>query len=232
MKRMNFINKERVVLFLGSVAAFFSFILFSYIVHKDKLTQFDFDTTVRLQDVFPRRVDDLFSLFSVFGHFEVTVVLLLLFLIFQRKILGIIAFVLFGFFHIIEIFGKYYVNHPPPPQFMLRTLHQVDMPQFYVSAEFSYPSGHSGRTMFLLALFLVVTWNSQKLQVVVKLGLTAFLLGYALIMVISRIYLGEHWSTDVIGGALLGLSFGLLGSLFLLPYKQPRPISVSSSDSK
>lgn len=189
--------------------------------------QFDFNTTVRVQDALPHRVDNLFSFFSILGNFEVMVIALVLFLIFQRKILGIIAFGLFGVFHLIEIFGKYFVNHPPPPQFMLRTMHPIDMPQFYVSADFSYPSGHSGRTMFLISLIIIMLWNNKKIPLAAKLGITAFLLGYAFIMLISRVYLGEHWSTDVLGGSLLGLSFGIISSLFLLPYKHPKPVSVS-----
>lgn len=216
---MSFLTKERVTLFLASASTFFAFLLFSYIVHKDKLTQFDFNTTVHLQDFISRRFDGIFSMFSIFGNFEVMLVVLILFLIFQRKLLGIIALGLFGIFHVIEIFGKYFVNHPPPPHFMLRTIHPVDLPQFYVSADFSYPSGHSGRTMFLLALILVVVWNSPRISLLWKLGITAVLLGYTGIMIVSRVYLGEHWTTDVIGGGLLGLSFGLLGSLFLLPPK-------------
>lgn len=224
---MSFLTKERVFLFLTSVSSFFAFLLFSYIVHKNKLTQLDFNTTVHFQDIIPRKLDGIFSLFSIFGNFEVMIVVLILFLIFQKKILGVISLALFGAFHVIEIFGKYFVNHPPPPHFMLRTIHPIDMPQFYVSADFSYPSGHSGRTMFVLALMLVTVWNSKRLSMIWKCGITAVLVGYTAVMLVSRIYLGEHWTTDVIGGSLLGLSFGLLGSLFLLPFKHSKSFPVS-----
>lgn len=207
--------RSRILLILLSGIMFLGFVLFSYIVHENIFTQTDFNTTVRLQDNIPRRVDPYFSWFSTFGNFEVMLVVLIILLFAFRNIWGgIVAFGLFGFFHIIEIFGKVMVDHPPPPQFMLRTEHAFDFPQYHVRLESSYPSGHSGRTVFIAVLLLLFIYKSS-LPIIVKFGLYGGITGYVVIMLISRIYLGEHWMTDVVGGSLLALAFGIGSAAFL-----------------
>lgn len=138
------------------------------------------------------------------------ILLIGLFLLMRKWIGGITAIFLFGMFHVFELYGKFFVDHTPPPEFMLRTKKLAEFPQFHIRAENSYPSGHAGRAMFLSAVLLLFILQSKRFSPPVKFVLISGIIGYDLVMLISRVYLGEHWSSDVIGGAILGLSFGMI----------------------
>lgn len=176
---------------------------------------FDFDTTVKLQDKISRRFDVPFSLFSDIGTFEVSLGVLLVLLAVRRKILGLFTIGLFAAFHLIEIYGKTFVSHLPPAEFMLRTKHWMEFPQYHVRLENSYPSGHAGRAAFLTAFLGVWVWRSKRFSKRAKICILGILVVYDIAMSVTRVYLGEHWSTDVIGGALLGLAFGIIGGVIL-----------------
>lgn len=207
----------RSVFALTSIILFSVFVFFSYLVSKELFIQFDFDTSVRIQDKFSLSFIGPFSLLSLIGSVEITGILWLALLglsLAARKWMftfSLIALVFISF--AIEIYGKLFLLHPGPPFMFFRTQLPFNFPSSYVHTDYSYPSGHSIRTAFFITVFLFFVAN--KFKGIARLILQTILVAFLGAMLISRIYLGEHWVTDVIGGTLLGASFGIMSGLAL-----------------
>lgn len=201
------------------------FTYFSYTVAKERWQKIDFDTTVKLQDHVSRRFDGIFSYFSLLGSAEVTIgfCLILAFLSLLRKgwlaILGWLMIIPASF---AEIFGKLVVFHPGPPVLFHRSLLPTSLPSFYVHTDFSYPSGHMTRTIFIITIFILMVLLSSR-NIISRFMILGLLLLLAFLMGLTRVYLGEHWLSDVLGGGLLGIAVGFFAAVLIL-----RPIRSNS----
>ncbi len=99
----------------------------------------------------------------------------------------------------IELVFKSLAAHPGPPREFIRAFgNPLGIPREF-HPPYAFPSGHMARLTFL-TLILASLFPSRW---VVALG-SAFVA----LSVFARVYVGDHWISDSLGGLALGISVG------------------------
>lgn len=106
---------------------------------------------------------------------------------------------------IVDQVIKFIIQRPRPDGFQLAT-----------ETGFSFPSAHSVMAAVLFGLIIWYVWHFEKdalrrNSVCIAFGLIAAMIG------ISRVYLGVHYASDVLGGFALALVWLALFDKFLTP---------------
>ncbi|GAB5045939.1 glycosyltransferase family 39 protein [Thermodesulfovibrio sp. TK110] len=71
------------------------------------------------------------------------------------------------------------------------------------TASYSFPSNHATNSLAVATILILSgkrLWNSKLISI--------YIISVALLICLSRLYLGVHWFTDVVGGAIVGLIIG------------------------
>lgn len=100
---------------------------------------------------------------------------------------GIYLSLIYGFVSVSQLFIKHLINRPRP------FLEQDAIVRAAFPADFSFPSGHTA-TAFMMAVIL----SKQFPRYRYAFYFLACLVGF------SRVYLGIHYPSDVIAGAIIG----------------------------
>jgi undecaprenyl-diphosphatase len=120
----------------------------------------------------------------------------------ERRRLAVLAFMLMVVVgqNLIANLVKVLVDRERPP-----------VPHLAASSGFSFPSGHTAAAAATWAAVALVLGRGRPLRVKALLGVGAALL--TVVVAASRVLLGVHWLTDVIGGAALGFGWFVVCSV-------------------
>ena len=124
----------------------------------------------------------------------ITITILLLILIKNKKI-GLITLTNLVLITILNQMLKIVLKRPRPTEF--RIINETG---------YSFPSGHSMISMAFYGLLIYLIYKKIKNKYL-KATLIIILLLLILAIGISRIYLGVHYVSDVIGGFLISMSY-------------------------
>ncbi len=168
------------------------------VIHHDPLTQFDIALLEWFHSHSTPHVTKLFAGISLLGSALVltTVGLLVAILLALRRrwllFLGWVAAL--GGAGVLDALLKHIIRRPRPPY----------ATALFYSNSFSFPSGHAMASLVgygMLAYLLVVFWAGRWQLRFVILSVAAALI---LAIGISRLYLGVHYFSDVVGGYAAG----------------------------
>ncbi len=159
----------------------------------------DLKITLGLQNIHSPIFAALMNIISWVGFFPQVVILSLVIIwiiyILGLKWEGTMALIAAVFVELLNAFVKTAIHRPRPSADLVHVITTLN--------SFSFPSGH---VMYYLGFFgfiwfLIFTLLKKSLLRAILLTISG---GFIILVGISRIYVGQHWSSDVIGAYLLG----------------------------
>ena len=139
-------------------------------------------------------IDRLMVAVSGFGETVVEIItislLVLVLMLYKKKLEAFFVAILPSLVALFTWLLKIIINRPRPGD------------ELASDRGLSFPSGHVSYIVVLFGFLLyVLPWLIR--QRIIKTVLQVMMIILMLLMMTSRIYLGEHWPSDVLGGAML-----------------------------
>lgn len=196
------------------VAAVVCLAALSALVHGRLLVGFDHAMARWIHDCGNRPMDWVMNILTMAGNPEMNVVAaVVLAILFQRRFGWRAGAWLFGLFvaaMLVELAMKNCVFQPGVRGEFHRYVFREGL--IHITLPYAYPSGHTLRAIFLGGI--LGHWIAPRAR--------AAWWSLAVVVGVSRVYLGSHWTTDVIGGVLLGVA-SLLALEKLVPSRVSAP---------
>ena len=94
--------------------------------------------------------------------------------------------------------------------------------QIVNESSLSFPSGHTMIATTIVGVFIYNIWHNQKNKLSKKIILSIILIIFALMIMLSRIYLGVHYFSDILGGITAALLLlAIVHYYYAFKYKVP-----------
>lgn len=182
-------------------------IMFGFLAFKvsqsDHGLSWDIAILLQIHDTARPFLDQLATNVTNLGHFSAIIILILpiIFLLIYQKKWRLSTYL------VITIIGNELLNNITKIAFHRLRPHLWESISYFPSS-FSFPSGHAMGSMTFVMALLILGWGSRWSLFVAVLG---FL--YVLIIGWTRLYLGVHFPSDILGGWLLAIAWTISMSL-------------------
>lgn len=154
-----------------------------------------FDNSVRkfVSNIIDDNLTLIFETITNYGDFySPFAIIVCIFLINKNKWYSYVLGLGYAISGVIALIFKLIISRPRPLDALIR-----------IPSSFSFPSGHTFTSIvFYLFLCYLLTLKSGKIKKIIFYSFFTFL---TLIISISRIYLGVHYFSDVVGGIILAI---------------------------
>lgn len=153
--------------------------------------------------------DTLFPVFTFIGNGLFVVPFCALLYLVRRRRAAWLVLLSYGVSGLWSQVLKFGFDAPRPYAWFSDKAQVLTAPGIHLFVAHSFPSGHSG-TIFAAATVLVLAAR--------KKGLSLLLFAIACLTAYSRVYLGEHFVSDIAVGSALGVLSGLISYALWLYY--------------
>lgn len=170
------------------------FVLVAILVKFDLLTTFDtfvYEMIIQFQS---DRLTFFFRQITRFGNGEIVIAIALLFLLIRKKL---------AIFCLINIILNNLLNNGL--KFLMMRI-RPNILRLIEIGGYSFPSGHAMISMAFYGLLIYFVYRLKYFKNIKILLYCVFVL-IILLVGISRIYLGVHYASDVVGGYLASLAY-------------------------
>lgn len=192
----------------------FIFVFITHELLKDELKDFDtaiYNFIISFKHPF---ITNMFKAITFLASPLFLIILsIILFFIFKNKKYGLLSLINLIIVTLVNQILKFIFVRPRPFEWML-----------IEETGYSFPSGHAMVSMGFYGMLIFLIWQTNITKTKKKIW-TIILTIIILLIGISRMYLGVHYASDIIGGFTLSLSYLIIATsmvTYYLKYKHSK----------